>query len=355
MKTSRFFDDEENNYDAILIVSFGGPEGPDDVMPFLDNVLMGLNVPKPVKVRIAKRYQRFGGISPINRETRSFIQALEIEIQNNGPQLPIYWGNRNWHPMLPDTLNRMADDGIKNAIAYVTSTFSSYSGCRKYREDLYEATQSVDNPPHIDKLRVGYNHPGFIKAVSDRTREALESTSVDKEEVVLMFTAHSLPLSMAKCTDYEAQLQEACNLVGEVVGINSWQLVYQSNNASYGEPWLEPDIADALEKVKSSGRSHVVIMPIGFVCDHMEVVLDLDIEAKEQADNLGLQLTRAATVGSHPAYISMVRELIIERMSKNPDRQYLGGRGANGDYCKPDCCLSGRPGNPKPTLCGIGS
>jgi len=355
MKTSRFFDDEENNYDAILIVSFGGPEGPDDVMPFLDNVLMGLNVPKPVKVRIAKRYQRFGGISPINRETRSFIQALEIEIQNNGPQLPIYWGNRNWHPMLPDTLNRMADDGIKNAIAYVTSTFSSYSGCRKYREDLYEAIQGVDNPPHIDKLRVGYNHPGFIKAVSDRTREALESTSVDKEEVVLMFTAHSLPLSMAKCTDYEAQLQEACNLVGQVVGINSWQLVYQSNNASYGEPWLEPDIADALEKVKSSGRSHVVIMPIGFVCDHMEVVLDLDIEAKEQADNLGLQLTRAATVGSHPAYISMVRELIIERMSKNPDRQYLGSRGANGDYCKPDCCLSGRPGNPKPTLCGIGS
>jgi len=355
MKTSRFFDDEENNYDAILIVSFGGPEGPDDVMPFLDNVLMGLNVPKPVKVRIAKRYQRFGGISPINRETRSFIQALEIEIQNNGPQLPIYWGNRNWHPMLPDTLNRMADDGIKNAIAYVTSTFSSYSGCRKYREDLYEAIQGVDNPPHIDKLRVGYNHPGFIKAVSDRTREALESTSVDKEEVVLMFTAHSLPLSMAKCTDYEAQLQEACNLVGQVVGINSWQLVYQSNNASYGEPWLEPDIADALEKAKSSGRSHVVIMPIGFVCDHMEVVLDLDIEAKEQADNLGLQLTRAATVGSHPAYISMVRELIIERMSKNPDRQYLGSRGANGDYCKPDCCLSGRPGNPKPTLCGIGS
>ena len=355
MKTSRLFDDEENNYDAILIVSFGGPEGPDDVMPFLDNVLMGLNVPKPVKVRIAKRYQRFGGISPINRETRSFIQALEIEIQNNGPQLPIYWGNRNWHPMLPDTLNRMADDGIKNAIAYVTSTFSSYSGCRKYREDLYEAIQGVDNPPHIDKLRVGYNHPGFIKAVSDRTREALESTSVDKEEVVLMFTAHSLPLSMAKCTDYEAQLQEACNLVGQVVGINSWQLVYQSNNASYGEPWLEPDIADALEKAKSSGRSHVVIMPIGFVCDHMEVVLDLDIEAKEQANNLGLQLTRAATVGSHPAYISMVRELIIERMSKNPDRQYLGSRGANGDYCKPDCCLSGRPGNPKPTLCGIGS
>ena len=355
MKTSRFFDDEENNYDAILIVSFGGPEGPDDVMPFLDNVLMGLNVPKPVKVRIAKRYQRFGGISPINRETRSFIQALEIEIQNNGPQLPIYWGNRNWHPMLSDTLNRMADDGIKNAIAYVTSTFSSYSGCRKYREDLYEAIQGIGNPPHIDKLRVGYNHPGFIKAVSDRTREALESTSVDKEEVVLMFTAHSLPLSMAKCTDYEAQLEEACNLVGQVVGINSWQLVYQSNNASYGEPWLEPDIADALEKVKSSGRSHVVIMPIGFVCDHMEVVLDLDIEAKEQADNLGLQLTRAATVGSHPAYVSMVRELIIERMSKNPDRQYLGGRGANGDYCKPDCCLSGRPGNPKPTLCGIGS
>ena len=355
MQSSKIFDNEAHEYDAILIVSFGGPEGPDDVMPFLDNVLRGLKVPLPVKARIAKRYERFGGISPINRETRSFIEALEIELQNNGLKLPIYWGNRNWHPMLPDTLRRMADDGIKSAIAYATSTFSSYSGCRKYREDLYEAIQGIDNPPHIDKLRIGYNHPGFIAAVTDRTLEALEHAPTSQEEVVLIFTAHSLPLSMAQCTDYEAQLREACSLVGQAVEINSWQLAYQSNNASYGEPWLEPDITDALEKIKSSGSSKVVIVPIGFVCDHMEVVLDLDIEAKEQANSLDLQMVRAGTVGKHPAYVAMVRDLIIERMSKDPKRQYLGNRGANGDYCTPNCCLSGRPGNTKPTLCGTGN
>tara|TARA_B100000029_G_scaffold278554_1_gene272856 strand:- start:8971 stop:10041 length:1071 start_codon:yes stop_codon:yes gene_type:complete len=350
-----FFDNEGNDYDAILVISFGGPEGPDDIMPFLDNVLKGLNVPTHVKSNIAKRYERFGGISPINQETRSFIETLESKIQKNGPQLPIYWGNRNWNPLLTETVNQMAEDGIKNAIAYVTSTFSSYSGCRKYREDLYEAIQGIDNPPNIDKLRVGYNHPGFITAVSDKTRLAIAEADAPSEKTLVMFTAHSLPLSMAKCTDYEVQLREACYLVGQSIGLISWQLAYQSNNASYGEPWLEPDISDALEQAKTDGYSHIIIVPIGFVCDHMEVVLDLDIEAKEQAENLGLNMIRAATVGNHPAYIEMVRDLIMERISKDPERKYLGNRGPNGDYCPPDCCLSGRPNEKKPTLCGIGT
>lgn len=346
---SDLFDNDARDYDAILIVSFGGPEGPDDVMPFLDNVLRGLKIPPPVKARIAKRYDRFGGVSPINAHTRSFIDALKEELATNGPRLPVYWGNRNWRPLLADTLKQMAADGIETAVAYVTSTFSSYSGCRKYREDLFEAVAGLDGAPDIDKLRAGYNHPGFIEAATDRVREALEQ--IPAEGCALLLTAHSLPLSMAEHADYEVQLRETCSLVGQALGVDSWQLVYQSNNASYGEPWLEPDISDALESVKDAGHTHVVVAPIGFVCDHMEVVLDLDIEARERADALGLNMIRAATVGSHPAYVSMVRELIIERMTVNPARRSLGTRGPNPDYCAPDCCLSGKPGDPKPSLC----
>jgi ferrochelatase len=349
---SDLLDNNERNYDAILIVSFGGPEGPDDVMPFLDNVLKGLNIPQRIKTRIAKRYYRFGGISPINTETRAFIKALETELEIHGPQLPVYWGNRNWHPFLPDTLRQMADDGIKNAITYVTSVFSSYSGCRKYREDLYEAVQEIENAPRIDKLRMSYNHPGFIEAVTDRVREALEPATGLTENSTLLFTAHSLPLSMAKCARYQEQLREVCGLVGQALGAKSWELVYQSNNASYGEPWLEPDINDALEVVKEKGKTNVVIVPIGFVCDHMEVILDLDVEAREKVDALGLNMARASTVGIHPAYVAMVRELIVERMSANPKRRWLGAQGASADYCAKNCCLSGKPGAPKPSLCG---
>jgi ferrochelatase len=349
---SDLLENNARNYDAVLIVSFGGPEGPDDVMPFLDNVLKGLNIPLRIKARIAKRYHRFGGISPINTETRAFIKALETELKIHGPQLPVYWGNRNWHPFLPNTLRQMTDDGIKNAITYVTSVFSSYSGCRKYREDLYEAVQGIENAPRIDKLRMGYNHPGFIEAVTDRVREALEPATDLIENSTLLFTAHSLPLSMAKCAHYQVQLQEVCDLVGQALGTKSWELVYQSNNASYGEPWLEPDINDALEVVKEKGKTNVVIVPIGFVCDHMEVILDLDVEAKEKVDALGLNMARAGTVGIHPAYVAMVRELIVERMSANPKRRWLGAQGASTDYCAQNCCLSGKPGAPKPSLCG---
>ena len=349
---SELFDNQAHDYDAVLIVSFGGPEGPEDVMPFLDNVLKGLNIPPPVKARIAKRYDRFDGASPINAETRKFIAALEAELAAHGPKLPVYWGNRNWHPLLPDTLRRMADDGVKDAIAYVTSTFSSYSGCRKYREDLYEAVQGLENAPHIDKLRVGYNHPGFIEAVAERVREALERAPAVKDGGTVLFSAHSLPLSMAKHAHYQVQLRDACGLVSQRLSIDSWRLVYQSNNASYGEPWLEPDISDALEEVKEAGQTDVVIVPIGFVCDHMEVVLDLDVEAREKADALGLRMVRAGTVGDHPAYVAMVRDLIVERMAADPERRWLGTRGPTADYCGPTCCLSGKDGDPKPALCG---
>ncbi len=346
------FDNKPQEYDAVLIVSFGGPEGPDDVMPFLDNVLAGLRVPPPVKERIAKRYLRFGGVSPINDHTRRFIAALERELAASGPALPVYWGNRNWHPMLGDTLARMAADGVGRAIAYVTSTFSSYSGCRKYREDLYAAVDGLDNAPHIDKLRIGYNHPGFVEAMADRLRDAFSRVPTAAKPPALLFTAHSLPLSMAGACDYVAQLQEACALAAETAGAGQWELVYQSQNASYGEPWLGPDIGEALESVCEAGHTDVVVAPIGFVCDHMEVVLDLDVEAAETAESLGVNMVRAGTVGTHPAYVRMVRDLIVERMTADPARPALGDRGPNHDFCPIDCCLSGRPGEPRGALCG---
>ena len=255
------FDNEAREYDAVLVVSFGGPEGPDDVMPFLDNVFSGLRIPPPVKARIAERYQAFGGVSPINAHTRAFIAALERRLADDGPGLPVYWGNRNWHPLLGDTLARMAADGVGRAVAYVTSVFGSYSGCRKYREDLFAAVDGLDKAPHIDKLRLGYNHPGFITAVSERLREARAAAPAPDGPPALLFTAHSLPRSMASRCDYQAQLQEACRLAAEAAGAGPWTLAYQSRNASYGEPWLGPSVGEALESVKAAGHTSVVLAP----------------------------------------------------------------------------------------------
>ena len=344
-----------HDYDALLIVSFGGPEGPDDVGPFLDNVFRGLSVSPETKAHVAKRYERFGGLSPINAANREFIRALQLELDAHGPALPIYWGNRNWHPLLADTLAQMAHAGVKRALAHVTSTFSSYSGCRKYREDLHAAVQGLPNPPRIDKLRVGFNHPGFITAMAERVAAALETVPrATRDAVPILFTAHSLPESMARSSPYEAQLRASCTLVGDRLEHPRWRLVYQSNNANYGrESWLGPDIATALRDAQADGASSVVIAPIGFVCDHMEVVLDLDVEAAALARELGLDMFRAATVGTHPAYVAMVRDLIVERLTDGAPRKALGSLGPSHDRCAPDCCLSGRPGPPKPALCGV--
>jgi protoporphyrin/coproporphyrin ferrochelatase len=344
-----------HDYDALLVVSFGGPEGPDEVLPFLDNVFRGLPISPETRSRVAKRYEAFGGVSPINSHTRSFIKALQHELDAHGPALTIYWGNRNWHPLLPDTLAQMAHAGVRRALAYVTSTFSSYSGCRKYREDLYEAVKDLPNPPRIDKLRVGYNHPGFIEAMSDRVSAALESLPrAERAAAPLLFTAHSLPESMARTSPYLEQLEASCELVSETVEHEPWRLVFQSNNASYGrEPWLGPDITEALRAVKAEGATSVVVAPIGFVCDHMEIVLDLDVEAAAVARSLGLNMARAATVGTHPAYVAMVRDLMIERMTDDAPRRALGALGPSHDRCAADCCLSGRPGPAKPALCGV--
>jgi ferrochelatase len=346
--------DSQDSYDALLVLSFGGPEGVDEVGPFLDNVFKGLRVTAETKQKIAARYALFGGVSPIAAETRALVASIEAQLRASKLELPVYLGNRNWHPMLSDTVRQMRDDGVRRALVFVTSMFSSYSGCRKYREDLFEASSLVEGAPEFEKIRLGYNHPRFIEAVAERCREALERVAIESRAVTpLLFTAHSLPNSMAAGCDYVEQLHEACRLVANELGHQNWQLIFQSNNASYGgEKWLEPDIFDAIRQQHANGQTQLVVMPIGFLCDHMEVVLDLDVDAAELAGQLGVQLPRAKTVGTHPAFVAMIVELIAERLNPSFERRALGERGVMPDRCRPGCCQSGRPIPMKPALCG---
>jgi len=331
------------SYDAILLVSFGGPEGMNDVMPFLENVLRGRNVPPERMHAVAHHYELFGGLSPINEQNRKLITALEAELKENGMHLPVYWGNRNWYPLLADTLQQMKEDGIKRALAFVTSAYSSYSGCRQYREDIMRAQESVGaDDLQIDKLRVFYNHPGFIEPNIENLRAALEEIPAEHRAAThIAFTAHSIPQSMASNCAYQDQLTETCRLIAEGLGHSQWKLVFQSRSGSPAQPWLEPDICDHLKHLKANGVTDVVIAPVGFISDHMEVLYDLDTEARQLCEEIELNMIRAATVGTHPLFIEMIRELILERMSDAPVRRALGTRGANHDVCPMDCCLMG--------------
>lgn len=338
-------------YDAVLIVSFGGPEGPDEVMPFLENVLRGRNVPRERMLEVAEHYLAFGGISPINAQNRALVAALDDLLRREGLELPVYWGNRNWQPFLADTLRGMAQAGRRRALAFVTSAYSSYSGCRQYREDIARAREDVGpGAPMVDKLRVFFNHPGFVEVNAERLREALERIPPDRRAGArIAFTAHSLPLAMARGCAYEAQLRETCRLVAGALGIPEarWDLVYQSRSGPPGQPWLEPDIGDFVEALAREGVGDLVVAPIGFVSDHMEVVYDLDTEARERAESLGIRLVRAGTAGTHPRFVAMIRELIEERISANPRRRSLGSLGPSHDVCPDDCCLY--PARPVPT------
>lgn len=329
-----------NSYDAILVISFGGPEGMDDVMPFLENVLRDRNVPRERMLGVAKHYELFGGVSPINGQNRKLIAALQQELQTNGPNLPIYFGNRNWHPMLADTLAKMRDDGVKQALAFVTSAYSSYSSCRQYLEDIERAQTLVGiGAPRVEKLRAFYNHPGFIKANVDNVRAAVAQLPEAKQATAqLVFTAHSIPESMVKNCDYEAQLQETSQLIAEAVGSRNWRLVYQSRSGSPAQPWLGPDVCDYLRELHAAGARDAVVAPVGFVSDHMEIIYDLDTEATALCRDLGLNMIRAATAGTHPAFIEMVRELILERMDSQTPRRSLGAKGVPSDVCFPGCC-----------------
>jgi ferrochelatase len=331
-------------YDALLILSFGGPEEPQEVIPFLENVLRGKGVPRERMLEVAEHYYHFGGKSPINDQNRALIAALDTELKDHGVSLPIYWGNRNWHPVLADTVRRMQTDGVGCALAFATSAFGSYSGCRQYREDIERARTEVgEGAPEIHKLRTFHNHPGFIHAIADRVRTALDQIPAERRATVpIVFTAHSVPLSMAETSPYVRQLEESTRLVSEMLGRPTGPLVYQSRSGPPGQPWLEPDICAYIRRLHAGGvGSDLVIVPIGFLSDHMEVVYDLDTEAAALCQELGIHMVRAGTAGVHPAFVSGIRELILERLNQT-ERAALGSLGPAPDFCADDCCPAPR-------------
>ncbi len=342
-KVSTPHDEAGTAYEAVLVVSFGGPEGMEDVMPFLENVLKGRNVPAERIRAVARHYEMFGGVSPINSQNRQLIAALKCELEKDGPQLPIYFGNRNWHPLLRDTVAQMSADGIKRALAFVTSAYSSYSSCRQYLGNISEARAVVgQNAPEIHKIRAFFNHPLFIEANVAHVRAALEQIPEARRPATqIVFTAHSIPQAMADNCDYEAQLIEASHLVADALGEPAWQLVYQSRSGSPAQPWLGPDICNHLQALGKAGTRDVIVCPIGFVSDHMEIIYDLDTEARQLCKELGLNMVRTATASLHPAFIRMVRELIVERCSENSERRFIGTLGPRSDTCAVDCCLPG--------------
>jgi ferrochelatase len=338
-------ENSKQNYEAILVVGFGGPEKKADVLPFLENVTRGRNVPRERLLEVAEHYYHCGGSSPINSQVRELIDALRPELSRHAINLPIYWGNRNWHPLLADALREMKAAGVNKALAVVLAAYSSYSSCRQYREDIERAQKEVGpGVPRIDKTRAFYNHPEFIRANSDRVREALAQVRVDDRPTVqLAFTAHSIPLGMAKSSSYEMQLQETSRLVAADLGIpaSRWALVYQSRSGRPQDPWLDPDVLDHLRDLKRRGTKAVIVHPIGFLSDHMEVRYDLDEEATQLCLELRMSMIRSRTVGTHRGFVRMLRDLICERILSTPaeERRYLGELGPSHDICPIDCCL----------------
>ncbi len=322
------------NFDSLVVISFGGPENPAEVIPFLENVLRGKNVPQQRLLEVAEHYYHFGGKSPINDQNRELVAAVRDLLQREGPAIPVYWGNRNWHPFLADTLRQMHADGCRRALAFATSAFSSYSGCRQYLEDIVRARGEIgEDAIPVEKLRIFYNHPRFIEAMTDRLRRAFEQAP----RAELVFTAHSIPTYMAQTNDYEKQLKEACRLVAEQLGRSEWTLCYQSRSGPPNQPWLGPDIVETLRDVRSHGVRQVVVAPIGFISDHMEVLYDLDTEARAVCIELGLNMVRAGTVGVHPEMVAMVRELVMERLNICEPRA-VGKFGPHTYECADDCC-----------------
>lgn len=332
---------DAHDYDALLVVSFGGPEGPDDVIPFLENVLRGKPVPRERMLEVAEHYNHFGGVSPINDQTRELIHAVKADFAANGVDLPIYWGSRNWHPMLADTYKQMTADGVQRPLAFVVSAYSCYSGCRQYREDLYRAQATIGlESPWTDKIRTFFNHPDFVAAWTDCLNEALSNFDDEQRAACrVAFTAHSIPMSMATTSRYVEQLTETSQLVAEACGVSTsqWDLVYQSRSGRPQDPWLEPDICDHIAALGEQDVKNLVILPIGFLSDHMEVMFDLDEEALAASEQAGIRMIRGKTVGVHPRFITMIRKLVLERMGQ-AEVETIGQFPAKEAICPLNCC-----------------
>jgi ferrochelatase len=336
-----------DDYDALLLLSFGGPEGPDDVMPFLRNVTRGRGIADERLADVAEHYQRFGGVSPINEQNRALLAALRQDLPAHGIDLPIYWGNRNWEPYVADAVWQMREDGVRRALVFATSATTSYSGCRQYREDLASARARVgEGAPELVKLRHYFDHPGFVAAAADGVRAALDSLPAGmRDDARLVFTAHSIPVTMNDASGperaglYGRQQRETARLVAEAVrgpGAD-FDLAWQSRSGPPSVPWLAPDINDQLKELAAQGVRAVVVAPTGFVSDHVEVRWDLDTEARETAAELGLAFVRAATAGVHPAFVTMIRELVLERLEA-AEPLHLGALGLCGIDCPDGCC-----------------
>jgi protoporphyrin/coproporphyrin ferrochelatase len=353
-------------YDAFLLVSFGGPEGPAEVLPFLENVTRGRNIPRERLLEVGKHYVDVGGVSPINAQNRALVSALHDDFAENGLTLPVYWGNRNWTPYLTDTLADMATAGVRRAVCLLTSAYSSYSGCRQYRENLAAAAEPLgQRAPQLDRIRHYFNHPGFVEPMVANTVAALASLPPDvRAGAELVFVTHSIPVSMNDASGpdgraYERQHRDVARLVTTGVAAvtgdeHEMSLVYCSRSGPPDQPWLEPDVNDHLENLSATGAPSAVLVPIGFVSDHMEVRYDLDTEALATAARLGLPCARASTVGTADGFVAGVRELLLERAAaargEQPVRQAVGALGASHDVCPAGCCAN--PRGPRPTLCG---
>jgi ferrochelatase len=334
-------------FDALLFLSFGGPEGPDDVMPFLRNVTRGRGVPEERLEAVAEHYLHFGGVSPINAQNRALIAALEADFAANGIDLPIYWGNRNWRPYAADAVRRMRDDHVRRALVFATSATSSFSGCRQYRNDMAQARLVAgEGAPDLVKIRHYFDHPGFVAANVDHVRAAIETLPAQhRADARLVFTAHSIPTAMNDASGpernglYVAQHRETARLVATLVrGADAeFDLVWQSRSGPPQVPWLEPDINDHLKALSGQGVRAAVVCPTGFVSDHVEVIWDLDTEARETAAALGMAFARASTVGTHPGFVTAIRELVQERLDRSEAKQ-LGDLGLCGIDCPDWCC-----------------
>jgi len=329
---------------AFLLVSFGGPQGPDDVMPFLRNVTAGRGVPEGRLAEVAGHYHRFGGVSPINAQCAALLAAIEKDLAAAGVALPAYWGNRNWHPYLADTMARMADDGIERVIALATSAYSSYSSCRQYLEDIDLARAAVgERAPEVVKIPPYYWHPGFAASFTGAAARALATLPGPLAAAAdLVCTAHSIPESMSAASGpgggaYPAQLAEVAGRVAAGLGRRTWHLAYTSRSGPPSVPWLEPDIGDCLAGLAAAGSRAVLVVPIGFVSDHLEVVFDLDVQAAQVARRLGLAMARAATPGTDPGFVSMITSLVRDAA----DPAGTGGIAGGARYCASGCCGKG--------------
>lgn len=349
-------------YDAILLTSFGGPEGPEEVMPYLERVTAGRGVPRERLEEVSHHYLALGGVSPINAQNRALLAEMRQHFPKRGIDLPIYWGNRNSEPFFSDVIQEMYAAGHRRILAWVTSAYSSYSGCRQYRENLHKALEETGllGIMTIDKVRHYFDHPGFLEPIIadlNSSVTAMTEGTVAIDDVQIMFATHSIPNAMAETSGppemraqfaqpggaYEAQHLAAAELVMAALAelrdgeAPNWELVYQSRSGAAEVPWLEPDVNDAIAQASKNGKRGIIVVPIGFVSDHVEVIWDLDKEAKETAEEHGLAFARVVTPGVDPHFVDAIAELILERTA-GAEKKALSLLGPWPDACAVDCC-----------------